>query len=184
MKYHLVHALVLLVFVSVAQAEPEIDVSVAYYDIYGDAANELRSQMSRKGPRGFDAYASWYVRWRFDQRPSGNECRIADVSTSVKVEITLPRWVDEADADDALRARWSSYYTALVEHEYGHRDFGIRAAREIEDALGGLEPQSSCQALTRSANRTGKRLLGKIVAEEKAYDRNTNHGMNDGAVFP
>lgn len=184
MKTRLVLALILLAFASSACSDPQVDVSVEYYDIRGDRASELRQQMNRKGPRGYDAYASWYVRWRFDHERSAGRCSIADASASVKVEITLPRWVDEDDADDALRERWQSYYTALVEHENGHRDFGIRAAREIEEALASVAAQSSCEAVTQTANRTGKRILAGIVAEEKAYDRDTNHGMNDGAVFP
>jgi predicted secreted Zn-dependent protease len=184
LKFRLVLALILLAFMSSACSDAQVEVSTRYYDIRGDQTNELRQQMNRKGPRGYDAYAAWYVRWRFDHARSANSCSIADVSASVKVEITLPRWVDEEDADDALRERWQSYYAALVEHENGHRDFGIRAAREIEEALAGLEPQPSCEGLTRIANRTGKSILAGIVAEEKAYDRDTNHGMNDGAVFP
>ena len=42
----------------------------------------------------------------------------------------------------------------------------------------------SCERLTQTANRTGESILSQIVAEEKACDGDTNHGMNDGTVFP
>ena len=99
LRYHLVTAAILLICTATARAEPDIDVSTHYYDIHGDRASELRVQMNRKGPRGFDAYASWYVRWRYDHFQASGQCQASNVSTSVDVEITLPRWVDEDDAD-------------------------------------------------------------------------------------
>ena len=184
MSTRLLLAVLLAVFASLVRAEPQVSVDVSYYDIRGDRASELRVQMNRKGPRGFDAYTAWSVRWRYREDRSGIDCRAADLVTSVEIEITLPRWVDEADADEALRQRWQRFYSALLEHEHGHRDFGIRAAREVEAALATVQSQSRCAELKRSINTTGNGILAPIYAQERAYDRDTNHGINDGAVFP
>jgi predicted secreted Zn-dependent protease len=80
--------------------------------------------------------------------------------------------------------RWNRYYTALIAHENGHRDFGVKAATEIEQALLNLEARENCKRLEQDANAVGYEILNRYIADEKLYDIDTNHGMNDGAVFP
>ena len=83
-----------------------------------------------------------------------------------------------------MKSRWNNYYDALLKHEQGHQDFGINSAREIETTLHTLGSRKNCETLQNDANAAGHRILKKYAALEKTYDRETNHGMKNGAVFP
>ena len=169
-------------------ARPELKEETHYYDINGDSADALRREMNSKSKLGengknFDAYTRWSVRWHFNWENTASYCSMTTVTTSVEVSFTLPRWVDHDRAPAELRKKWERYYAALIEHEHGHREFGVKAAKAIELSMSGMG-RDSCSALQRDANNQANKILAKYVALEKQYDIDTRHGMNNGAVFP
>jgi predicted secreted Zn-dependent protease len=82
--------------------------------------------------RSYDALTSWYVYWNCQWEKSDNYCTITSVTTSVHVIFTLPEWIDYDSGKGKLKKRWDKYYRALIDHENGHQDNGIKAAKEIE----------------------------------------------------
>ena len=40
------------------------------------------------------------------------------------------------------------------------------------------------ETLQKDANSAGHRILKKYAALEKTYDKETNHGIKNGAIFP
>lgn len=184
------HALIALTTcVLPAQAAVDINDHVERYTIEGTTAQDLRREMTTKGPQGtggrrFDGYTRWYVSWRYQYKNTGSGCAIASVTTDVKTTITLPQWRNENRADGATRALWSRYLTALDLHEQGHRRHGVDAANEIDVAIAAMPPAGSCDALGTNANALGMRILQKYQQRDLDYDRDTNHGATQGARFP
>ena len=169
-----------------ALAEPQINEKREFYDIRGGSESELKNEMNTKGindGRMNDAYTKWYVRWDFDYG-SGAPCRFRAVRVSADIDIKLPRWQNERDGSDELRQKWDRFLKALEEHENGHRDFGVKAATEIDAELSRMPAFPNCTELGAAANAKAYEILGKYQGEEKAYDAETNHGINKGAVFP
>lgn len=78
-----------------------------------------------------------------------------------------PNGVDKNKANAALRQDWDRYVKNLLTHECGHRDLGVRAAREIESAVLDQPAQGTCNGLGNSANQMGQAILESILAEEK-----------------
>jgi predicted secreted Zn-dependent protease len=72
----------------------------------------------------------------------------------------------------------------LQEHENGHKNFGINAAREIERRLTSLGSMRSCNALGNTANSIADQIVDKYSRMETEYDRRTDHGRTQGGVFP
>ena len=174
---------------SSAGAEPTVKISYKYYDIEGWTADDLRQQMDRLGIRWtngktYDAYTGWNVNWHYRHRMIDGECSMVKVTTTVKVEFRLPRWTDSENAPVALQKKWDDYMQALRHHEDGHKDFGIKAAAEIERALAELEPAESCEDLAEIANGLGEQIISKYADDERVYDAETNFGKTQGAVFP
>jgi len=179
----------LLALASSALAEPTVTISYDYYEIEGWTADDLRQQMDRHGIRWtdgntFDAYTAWNVNWHYRYRIIDGECSMIKVTTTVKVVFRLPRWTDYENAPVDLQKKWDIYMQALKHHEDGHKDFGIKAAAEIERALAELEPAESCEELTETANDRGQQIISKYAEAEKDYDAETNFGKTQGAVFP
>lgn len=138
-------------------AKPKIIAKTKYYSISGTTSRELKNQMKRKGPRGYWAYAGWHVRWSGD-------CRI-----TVEISYEYPKWKNRNEAPAALRTSWDRMMTALMKHEQQHGQHGINAAREID--------KSKCAGDPR-------KITSKWARQDKTFDRQTNHGRNQGVVLP
>ena len=171
------------------QAEPVIREIVRKYRIKGLNAQELRLEMNRKGPAGaggrrFDAYTDWRVNWEYRWWETPTECRITAVTTRVRVTFTLPEWVQYDRGSHELQQKWDHYYETLFAHERGHRDFGLRAARDIEKVIWDMGRRETCAQLEKDANAAAQTTLNHYIRLEKQYDIETQHGAATGAVFP
>jgi predicted secreted Zn-dependent protease len=71
-----------------ARADPQITERFEYYDVDGMTADEIRSDLNRRGPtdsverRHFDAVTHWHVRWRYTYTQGGRGCKIKALSTT------------------------------------------------------------------------------------------------------
>lgn len=170
-------------------ADVQTRAQTEHYDIRGSSAADLRAEMRARGPAGpdgrrFDGYTRWYVSWRYTFRSGGSQCAIDRTATEVRVTTTLPRWTDEARADSALRGQWQRYLAALTQHEDGHAQNGLGAARDIDAAIARLPAEPTCDALGARANAAGQAILRQYNQRDLDYDRETGHGRSQGAVFP
>lgn len=168
---------------------PEIrtDERETRYRVSGSTPAELRTSMLASGPEEsggrFYAYTSWHVRWRYDYAPAGGVCRMDQVDVRFRSRIQLPRWDPPGDADEELVATWRAFVAALREHEYGHRDIGARAARDILERLRSMTVRR-CENMSERANAEAHGILDLYRLREDRYDRTTNHGETQGAVWP
>ena len=164
------------------------DVVVHYYDIYGFTQNDLRAQMTACGPKQngepYDAYASWYVNWRYNYQSQGGQCSLRDVTVGVKVDLTYPRWQTPASFQQGLLDKWQRYMANLETHENGHKQNGLDAGSEILNTLSSQASASSCDEAATLANDSGYAIISKYGAQDTAYDDSTNHGATQGATFP
>ncbi len=189
MNYLLKASFFTFLFSGSALATPKVSVETKYYPIYGATADMLRKEMNtkssiRQSGKTYDAYTYWYVSWRFNWNTKNGQCHITTVSSTVDVKFTLPKWVNCNDSDSTLKNKWDRYYSALIDHENGHKDFAVNAANEVEEKLLKLTSSSSCPLLEERANALGTKIINKHIALEMKYDKSTNHGMNNGAKFP
>jgi predicted secreted Zn-dependent protease len=106
------------------------------------------------------------------------------VQTKVKIDITLPAWQNENTGSAETRTQWQRYVAALTRHEQGHRQHGVDAAHEIDNAIGTLPPTGNCDALGTKANAAGSDIIRKYNQRDLDYDRDTRHGATQGARFP
>lgn len=165
---------------------PQVSESIDYYVFGGSTVAEMSAQLAKLGPKtaegNFHAFTSWYVKWNYDYDRSSGSCGLGPVRTTVTVNYRLPKWARPKAPQD-LAEKWYAYATALRRHEDGHRDFGVEAGRAVARALAQLPRQSSCDQLEALADRTGERILQEAHAHEVEYDRRTNHGAKQGALF-
>lgn len=172
---------------SPGHATPRIDLVQKKYDVWGQNVAAIRENLHKNSPitsggQRFDAFTGWQISWSLQFSRTANGCSIAEIQTNVTIAQTLPRLISSPSLD--LQKMWDNYYSALLRHENGHRDMAIEAATEIETYLKNLPTQPSCRKLESIANRLGNWIIKKFKEKEKSYDRNTRHGMSDGARFP
>lgn len=74
--------------------------------------------------------------------------------------------------------------TALQLHEDGHKDHGVAAAQEVLSTITNLPAYPSCPELETAANTAGKSVIERYNQKDIEYDRVTQHGATQGAIFP
>lgn len=178
-----------------AKTEPQsgavpVSVRYNYYPIQGVTDTELRSQMTQQGPldtlegRRYDANTTWAVYWSYRYKTVGNQCTIGSVQTKVNITFTLPQWQSAPDTPRSLRAEWNQYLAALQTHEDGHKNHGIAAAQDVRQTLSRFPSAASCSKLGVAANQAAQRIVRQYNRKDIEYDRLTQHGFTQGAVFP
>ena len=174
---------------AIAKNSPIISIKTHYYDIQDSSSTQLRSQLNQLGivdPNTgdrFDAYTRWQVRWSYNYLPIGNQCQITNPKVNIDVTFTMPRWNNSANASVELKKRWNRYITALQTHEDGHKNHGINAGKDVLQTLTNLITPS-CQQISNVANQKGQEVIKQYNLKDIEYDRLTNHGLTQGAVFP
>jgi len=136
--------------------KPKITEEITYYDVSALTSDGLRREMRRKGPRGYWAYAQWWVSWT----------DMCDITVTQTIE--MPRHTRLDDLPPELRVRWDSMVRALLRHERLHTRHGELAAGEIAMA----KCQGAYQIIDRWAN------------QDKVLDRRTDHGRKEGVTLP
>lgn len=176
-----------LLISAMVNGAPIVNVEQTYYTVTGTTAAEIRSNLNRESPvkignTSFDAYTRWHVSWEYQYVELPNSCGISEITTYVEIQQILPRLISTLSSH--LQNKWRIYYMALLNHENTHGNFARQAAHEIEVQLSAISPQSSCREIEDKANSIGYKIIEKYVAREKLYDKNTHHGVTEGARFP
>lgn len=156
MRSILAAALLLISVAAPAWAGPKETVETRTYDVDASTIEDMRAEMTAKGPEGYWAYTTWYVSW-------SSGCDV-----EVRIIFTFPNWTAYDDAPANLQERWDSFMEHLEAHEEGHAENGRGAAQEIEDTRCGEDPYA---------------ILRNWANEDKNYDSETDHGRTQGAVF-
>jgi predicted secreted Zn-dependent protease len=173
-----------------ALADPMVTETFDYYDVDGATAQEIRTDLNRRGPidgtehRRFDAVTHWQVRWRYTYKDVGGGCGITTVSTNADITYAFPRLLPRNSAPAALRQAFAGYLENLLVHEKGHARVGIDIATRIEAGIRRLPAAPTCTALSDAANDLGQSLIKEANRLDIDYDAQTQHGKTQGARFP
>jgi predicted secreted Zn-dependent protease len=172
-----------------APAEVRHTAERTYYDVVGDSAEALRTQIQALRPRGedggrYDAYTRWKLEWRYLYREQRDGCRRTSFRTHLTTTIHLPRWQAPPDAAPDLRQRWEAYVAALDRHERHHEALAIEAADALERRVGAIDRAADCKTLEAEVNAAGEAVIEDYRARQRAYDVETGHGRSEGVRFP
>ena len=162
---------------------------IRHYLVQGDSGEALRRSIDAAGPPGPDGArwagrTDWTLRYRFWTRSTGGPCRVERVSVTLTTLMTLPHWAGAPAATAPLRERWASFLSALRLHEDGHRRHGQLGADALEQRLAALPPQPDCPAMDAAVRPVADEIIARHAAMGPEYDRATDHGRRQGAVFP
>jgi predicted secreted Zn-dependent protease len=154
--------------------------AIVYYDIKGSTENELRDQLNKLGPTGYDGYkgdatTEWYIRWNWPGYGS-DSCDLGAAIISHDIKVILPRWTPPVNTSRDLRAKWATYVTQLALHEKGHVEHVLENFPAVVEAIKG----GTCE----SADIIGLDMLDQLRQHDIDYDAVTHHGATQGARFP
>ena len=169
-------------------AEIEVEESFKYYDIKpkkaGDIVFELRKHSPvMRGNRVYHGETEWELRPFFHWKQIGKLCYVEDFIVKVKTEYTMPRLAENQSFDEQTKKKFKTFYEALLVHEKGHSEFGIKAANDIHHLLENVKPVQGCEVLKKTLTRDINEIIDAYDKLNKAYDIETGHGRTQGAVI-
>ena len=153
------------------------DLKMTWYEVTGADPRSIRRSINERRPSDprtgekFDGRTDTTYSWTGRGRPGG-----CDVTFTRTVEITLPRLAAPERLSAAERAEWTRYMTALIAHERNHALIALKGMTAIDERLrAGLCSEGAAAT---------KPLQDAIAAAQVEYDRRTEHGKLEGAVYP
>lgn len=164
----------------------EID---SVYRVSGFTVADIYSEMQRKGP-GTDEIgirlgvhlSQW--RWGFEYRADpGQRCRLVEATVLLRSSIVLPEWTNASTARPEIATGWRPFLRALRSHEEGHRSRAKAQGVFLWQSLLGLEAED-CADLQDLVEEIADRVLAEGREAQLAYDRDTGHGLTQGAIWP
>lgn len=163
------------------KSEPSLKIDYKFYDIHPVEPQELYREMHQQSPiiyngKKFVGFTNWRVTWKYSWQTRNEQCQIKTVSTDLQVVYTMPRIHSSHSVTPQVRQKFDRYYADLLQHEKGHKDSGLYAAREIEQSLLDMQPLKSCKRLSQSANYRAEQIIKKYNQRDLNYDRLTEHG--------
>jgi predicted secreted Zn-dependent protease len=171
-------------------ASPIISEQTVYYKVVGENRSDLRKQLNELGPitknERYDAQVTWSISWTYNWSAPANKksCKIDEVHVIATIQMTLPQWEDELLFDIDLQSQWDDYLKNLITHEQGHVENGKKAAQEVEEVLLQVPEQYNCDLLNSEIDRVANKIINTHNDWDVTYDKDTQHGKTQGAVFP
>lgn len=166
-----------------AEAARTEQVATSTYTVTGSTEDEIRASLDARHPGGYDARTNWYVTWSYSSAMRSGRCRVTTSKVHTKIAFTYPRWVAPADASAELVQGWTTYMGALRVHESGHARIGRTVAARVQNVLTAARA-ANCAALDRALPGLVQPQFKWGNASDIAYDRRTQHGATQGALFP
>ncbi len=157
------------------------NVQVTYYTVSGKTTSAIRSSINHFRPvdpddgKRYDGLTLWRIEWQWNGAANGG-CDLANATVRAIITVSLPKLDDKVPAQKAALNKWNAYITALKGHEANHARFALNGVAQVKRAIA----KSSCD----TANAAAKLILEDIRSESADYDRKTDHGAKEGAVFP
>ena len=159
------------------------------YDVHGSTVNEIVSDLDRNSPvvqqgRRMQGNTEWRIQTSYHWRIDENRCVLEQFNATLKVDMTLPHWVQPKRSSPQLVQQWERYSAALRKHENGHLEIGEDAQQEMLTRAKSLGSAADCQILAQQIDDLVAAVIDAHHKLEVDYDDKTNHGETQGAHFP
>lgn len=164
-----------------------VNISYQYYTVDGTSVREIARSLQDNGPRSDESlfYATTTSQTGFSYRrvERGAYCKLENVGVRTDVVMLLPQWVRRDESPERLRRAWDSFLDKLITHEGEHYRIVDESTTRLYQALTGMRADD-CAMLDSQAKATIEEISGQQTELNLRFDKETGHGMDDGAVWP
>ena len=167
---------------------PKVNIKCVYYDVIGVNINDLRSETIKQSPIRIDGITfrgrtQWHINPYYEIKQQNDLWYYDNVSATVDIIFTMPKWVDYRKAHRDEQKRWDVFYKALMDHENIHRDIAIGSAKKLCNTLIELESHSGKTELKNIWTIRAKKIYRECRILNKQFDDDTEHGVKTGAIM-
>lgn len=158
------------------------DLTLQGYEVEGRSPRSLRDAIDRRRPRDrasgerHDARTQWnyQTRWRVG---ADGQCIPATATVALTLTMVLPDLASREGLSGREQADWDRYFAALVAHEGNHGRIAVAGQEQMQAAMRASPTCEAMNAVVGAAN-------AEVSAASRTYDRQTDHGRREGAVYP
>ncbi len=167
---------VLLGLAAPVAAQPVVSKTYSYFSIGGKTAEELDSELERRGPltRHTGARHPGATEIKFGGEVSyverGGRCSIGAVKVTVRTHIILPRWRNRGSATGNLARIWDALSADIKRHEERHAEIARTYARNLESKLRSIRPANSCDILEGKVGDISRDAIEAHDREQIRFD--------------
>lgn len=142
-----------------------------FSELWGDTLQELYDEMM-----GWNLDEVGRCSWHPDLNLSWDDSYAVTAATlTVDLEVLVPAWAKLSQANDAVRAEWDRWSSALMTHEMGHANLAYQYLDNFENTLIGMPKDD---AWTRF-----EQVKADLQRASDDYDTSTNHGIGQGTTL-
>lgn len=168
--------------------EPAVNyVPTQYYDAVGSTIDEIRASMARARRdtflEGHPAVTIVKTNVNFTTRQLVNTCKAVMTKFDLDITYVYPGWTPPQGISSDLVAKWNSFVAALKVHEEGHAKIEIERAAVVMNELQKLPAYPKCEDFDRAWRSKASALESETKQIEAQYDRDTQSGKLQGAIF-
>jgi len=166
--------------------------NVVAYPVSGKTTTDLTRALDAKaiadphepGSRYY-AMTEWHVASDWQWLSTTRGCELERANVTVALTMTLPTLATRQGLTPDLLTRWDKFIANTITHEKGHVTRALNGGRDYQRALGNLTPQAgTCLAMRPTLDNLFRQHLDAIDRVNVQYDKETDHGATQGAVFP
>ncbi len=166
-------------------ANSAINTHFEYYDISPKTKYDIKSELQQRTPIinesiKFHGSTIWQVEWNISWKETNGICYLDSSKAKLNVLFKMPRISSNFSATNAVIDVFNKYYEALLMHEKGHMNNGIKALKDIKVLLSNFNSFSDCQVLNEAVKNAITNVVGKYKRQDIAYDTQTKHGKLQG----
>jgi predicted secreted Zn-dependent protease len=160
------------------------------YQINGATVPEISRALNANAiPDPHETNARYYAQtdwnltahWYWHQTLRGCEVERGDVTLAMTVTVPI---LSALNAAPDVQNRWGTFIDNTIVHESGHAKLDLDGAREYQRALGNYPPAATCDSLQAGLRELFDSSFAAMDRANVDYDRQTQHGRKQGAVFP
>jgi len=172
-----------------ATAAPDsLTITTNHYVVTGSTLTEVRESINRARPGGLksstDALTTWKINWRSRVSTVNGQCQLDQLTVDTTISIVMPSWRPPTNASPQAVKKWVAYYTALQKHEMNHAESGKQAAKELRRRILEVPPEADCTVLRQRIEEIADEVIAQYEKRDTDYDRETTHGLKEGARLP
>ncbi|MGE7369372.1 DUF922 domain-containing Zn-dependent protease [Neorhizobium sp. NPDC001467] len=166
----------LLAMVTPLAAQPTVSKTYSYFSIGGKTAEELDSELERRGPltRHTGARHPGATEIKFGGDVSyverGGRCSIGSARVTLRTHIILPRWRNRTSANGNLARIWDALSADIKRHEERHAEIARTHARALEAKLLAIRPASHCDILEKRVGEISREAIEAHDREQVQFD--------------
>jgi predicted secreted Zn-dependent protease len=150
---------------------------VEFFDIEGNEYEALLTSLSRRGPQGHAADASWSISYSYMPVRRKDGCAVSDFEAKLEARIRMPRWIRRDGASADLIARWQRYEAGLIAHEEAHLDHGRALVRALNREMQTFPPTKYCKDIYKAVDAYFDEREKVYRKLDEEYDERTDHGL-------